>query len=116
MRPFMDTLRELGRGDCHDELTEEMAKLVQTVRERGKAGELTLKVKLKPAGKGESDMLVLEHAISTKLPPRERPQTIMFATEDGELTRRDPRQMDLEDLRPIDGGRRDDSTRNAEGA
>jgi hypothetical protein len=42
-RPFFETLRELRAGRTLEDLAEELAAVVQAVRNTGKSGELTLK-------------------------------------------------------------------------
>ena len=49
-RPFADWLREQRGGASHSELTDALAALIEAVAETGKAGTLTYKVKVAPAG------------------------------------------------------------------
>jgi hypothetical protein len=93
---FEKTLREMRQGAALSELTEGLFALVAKVRETGRAGKLTWKLKIKPASRGDGVTLMLEDEVEVKMPPVVRPQTIFFATEDGRLQRNDPRQKELE--------------------
>lgn len=49
IRPFIDTLTALRYGELHDELSEKLNELVAACADTGKAGTLTLTLKLKPS-------------------------------------------------------------------
>jgi hypothetical protein len=98
-RSFNETIVALRYGTLHDDLTLELNALVAKVASSMKAGELTLKLKLKP-GKGGQIEIVDDIAI--KAPKEEKGTSIMFATPDGNLTREDPRQMQIDGLRSVD--------------
>jgi hypothetical protein len=98
-RLFTDTISQLRYGTLLDELTSELNTLVTKCESTGKAGELVLKIKLKPGSGGQievSDDLVV------KSPKEPRGTTIMFSTPEGNLTREDPRQLKIEGLRAVD--------------
>lgn len=95
-RPFMETLRELRSGRTLEDLAEELAAVVQAVRNTGKAGELTLKLKIKPPGKGGATYLTIEDSVSTKLPKLDHADSVFFFTKDGGLSRHDPEQGELQ--------------------
>lgn len=98
-RPFTDTLNQLRFGTLNDDLSAELNKLVQTVANTGKAGELKLTIKLKPGKGGQIEVF---DDITVKAPKEERGSSIMFATPEGNLQREDPRQMQIERLRTVD--------------
>ncbi len=97
-RPFTDTLRAIRFGELQEELTEQMNALTKACTESGRAGELVLKIKLKPGKGGQVELL---DDLSTKLPKQERGTSIFFATPEGNLQREDPRQMDIAELRQV---------------
>lgn len=105
VRPFSDLVRELRRGLTHDELSEQLADLVDAVEETRKKGKLVLTIAVEPLPK--SDALVVKDSIKTTLPTPERDITVMFA-DDGRLTRDNPRQPAIPGIRAVDGGRTDD--------
>jgi hypothetical protein len=96
MRPFTDTLNSLRFGQVTHDLTDAMAALVQACTETGKAGSITLVLKMVP---GKSGQVEIEDKITSKPPKFDQSTTIMFVTPEGNLQRTDPRQADLPGLR-----------------
>ena len=100
-RPFINTLAEVRAGGAIDDLDADLAALVAAVRHTGKSGELTLKITVKPASKGDIVTLMVTDDIKTKLPRLDKGATVFFADDTGGLTRRDPRQGEIV-LRAVD--------------
>jgi hypothetical protein len=100
IRPIIDTLREIRHGAMLDEASGELAEVVKRVAETGKAGALTLRLTVKPAGRGSVRTVVIEDEVVAKLPAPDKEVTIFFPTEDGNLSRQDPTQLPL-GLRPV---------------
>lgn len=100
-RAFAVFLQELRDGRTHAELTAQLAELLAKVADTGKAGSLTLEIKIKPSVRGAdvSKVTVLD-AINVKLPKPERGEDFYWLTDDNELSRNHPRQASLE-LRDI---------------
>jgi hypothetical protein len=97
-RPFIDTLTALRYGELHDELSEKLNELVTACSETGKAGALTLTLKLKPSKGGAME---ISDEVKSKVPKLEHGSTLMFPTPEGNLQREDPRQLKLEGLREV---------------
>lgn len=95
IRPIVDTLRELRHGAMLDEASEQLAEVVKRVRETGKSGALTIRLTVKPAGRGAVRTVVIEDDVANKLPEPDKEVTVFFPTEDGNLSRQDPTQMNL---------------------
>jgi hypothetical protein len=93
---FERTLRDIGAGSSAGELSQELRNLVGKVRATGKGGELTYRIKIKPASGGIVSAVMVQDKITLKLPELERPTTIMFTTDDNTLQRTDPRQKEME--------------------
>lgn len=55
--PFNQNLVHLNKGTLNDELTEHLAELVKAVRETGKAGSLTLTLKISMFNKANEDVV-----------------------------------------------------------
>lgn len=91
-RPFTEVLADLGQQDANEELTGELAQLVQDVQLHSKAGEITLKVKVSPNG---MKSVKVDYKITTKLPDPDRPQTMFFVDDHNGLRRNDPRQSEM---------------------
>jgi hypothetical protein len=91
VRPFSDFLREQSGGDTHAELSEALRDLVARVRNTGKAGTLTLVIKVEPLK--TSDALAVTDEIRLKLPDYNRDGSLMFTDRDGNLIGNDPNQL-----------------------
>lgn len=98
---FVGTLSRLHRGLTLTELTLAEQDLVQAVRQTGKAGVLTLKVRIAPSSKGDDMMMLTADVIVTKPKPAKSP-TIMYATDDDRLSQTDPRQLEHRGLIPLE--------------
>ena len=98
---FQETILQINNGSTVVEMNEELAKVVAAVRATGKAGSLTLTLKVMPASKGSTEVLMVESGVKTKLPERERGSTVFYATPENRLVRNDPRQQMLP-LRVVD--------------
>lgn len=97
-RAFVDVVRQLDGGACYENLTAQLAEIVQGVIATRKMGELSLKLSVKP--NGENSVSITE-SVKLKVPEPPRAQTIFFTTVDGDLLRDDPRQAKLP-LRSVD--------------
>ena len=106
MAHFLEVIGEMRSGDVIPELDEALTELLQSVRDTGKKGNLTLTLTVNPAGRGKIETVLLEDEIKTKLPELPKGGTIFFATEENELRREDPRQMQLEMLRTVEDERK----------
>lgn len=91
MRPFTDILRDIRRGRVVDAASEQLATIVRGVIATGKPGELTLKLSIKPQGKGDN-AVVITTKLTGKEPRDDLPEAIFFADEAGDLLREDPTQ------------------------
>ena len=92
-RPFIDTLRDIEAGGLLDELSETQHSLIDAIRLTGKGGELTIKLAYKPDGNGQ---MTIKADVKAKEPVLSRGTSLFFLTPEGNLTRRDPRQQDLQ--------------------
>ena len=92
-RPFIDTLRDIEAGGLLDELSETQHSLIDAIRLTGKGGELTIKLAYKPDGNGQ---MTIKADVKAKEPALSRGTSLFFLTPEGNLTRRDPRQQDLQ--------------------
>lgn len=94
MNAFQQTLADIGHGDLSDQAAEQFALLIQAVRETGKEGKITLAITVKPRGRDTSQVEV-SGKISQSIPLPDIAPSMMFATEDGTLSRHNPNQMKL---------------------
>lgn len=103
-KTFIQTLADHHYGFTADEATQALKTCIDESERTGKATELILKIKIKPASKAQGRYDVLAD-ISTKLPAKQREPAVMFVGPDGHLTNRDPRQSEIPGLRAVDGPR-----------
>lgn len=95
------TLQNLRNGGALDDLYDAVANVVANVRAAGRPGEVTLKIKIAPLSKGDGNVLAFHDAVTMKLPKVERGTSVLYADENGELSRTDPRQPKLPELREV---------------
>jgi hypothetical protein len=98
---FQETIIQISNGSMLGELSDALRDLVAAVRTTGKSGSLVLTLKVQPASKGPTDVLMIHSQVKTKLPERERGTTVFYATDDNRLVRNDPKQQMLP-LRVVD--------------
>lgn len=99
---FQETILHINNGATLGELSEALRNLVAAVRATGKSGALALTLRVRPASKGATDVLMVESQVKTRLPEPERGTTIFYATDDNNLVRNDPKQMTLPALRIVE--------------
>ena len=97
-RPFVDFLAQQGRA--HEELTEGLHEVIAAVKETGKAGSVSVTIKVEPDKKA-SGVFRISDSVAVKVPVHDRGTRIYFADESGNLTRSDPNQPELEGLRDV---------------
>lgn len=95
---FKDVLHELSGGRSLHRLNEELGKVIDLAQSYGQKGTITLKVDIQPMG---DDVVTFTDTITPKYPQPKQMRTNFFLTEDG-LSRRDPRQADIEDFSKAD--------------
>lgn len=105
-RLFGDYLREIDKGRLHAELSARFQDLIQAVSEHGKAGSVTVKIGLKPVSGMDGDVVRLAGEVKLNAPQPTLNETLFYVDDTFNLSRRDPRQGDIEDtLQGIDGGK-----------
>ncbi len=98
--PFTDLLHELRSGDAMKDASALLTQLITDIQAVGKGGSLTLTLSIAPVTKGNTTTLVVVEDIKVKPPKIDSGSTIVFATDKGELSRRDPRQPKLPTMEP----------------
>lgn len=97
-KPFADFLAQQGRA--HEELTEGLHKVIAAVEETGKAGSVTLVIKVDPDKKA-SGVFRISDNVTVKAPTHDRGARIYFKDDTGNLSRSNPNQPELEGLRDV---------------
>lgn len=96
-KPFAQLLEQVEFGNLSQEATDAMNDLVHACTETGKAGSITLTIKLKPIG--NTGQMEIDANVKAKQPEPTRGKTFMFCTPDNNLQREDPRQKTLDGLK-----------------
>jgi hypothetical protein len=106
MKSFGVFLNDLNDGQTLAGLTADFAELLQTVKNTGRGGSITLKVKVSPATKGgqEVDKITITADRKLELPKPESPQDFFWLTDEAEPSRQHPRQhaLDLRNAKSVD--------------
>ena len=92
MSTFSDVLGALNGGVTHQKLNDHLAELVDAVRLTGKAGAISVTLKISPNG---SLGVTITDEIKLKKPELPRGASVFFTDEHGNLLRRDPRQTEM---------------------
>lgn len=92
-RPFAAFLQEHRVGSLHAELSDALAELASDVREHGKPGQLTLTIKVAPNADGVT--VTVRDDVKVSAPRGDRGAALYFTDDRGNLTRRNPAQIEL---------------------
>ena len=88
-------LMKVREGGAIEELRDNLEQLNRSVILTGKPGSITLKISVKPNG---ATGVMVKDDIKVSIPVPNKEDTLFFVTEEGGLTRRDPRQPSLAGL------------------
>lgn len=91
---FVHTLELMRGGSAAVELSEKLDELLTACGATGRVGELKIVIKCKPNGAGSGQFTFID-AVTVKAPEHDRPATLLFADEHGNLQREDPRQQKM---------------------
>lgn len=94
IRPFAEVLLDLNAGRTHAELSELLHELTQAVTDTGRKGTLTLTIQVGQM-KNTGGTLIVSDRVALKKPQVDRVDSIFFTDNDGNLSRKDPRQLTL---------------------
>jgi hypothetical protein len=93
-------LQNQRSGACQDELSEKLNALNHAVRHSGKKGKLVLTITIAPLSKGGGNAVGVTDRIDLKSPQEEPEVSVFYVSEEGQLSRNDPRQREF-NLRPV---------------
>jgi hypothetical protein len=89
---FLGVIEELNAGATASDLDRQLREVVVKARLTGQKGSVTLRLNIEPRG---AESVLVSADIKTKAPEDEKPMSIFFACEDGELKREHPKQTTL---------------------
>lgn len=94
---FTNFLQELQDGGINHELSDQLNELVRAIDSTGKAGSLTLRVKISPNKR--TGMVFVDTEIKLNNPIHDRPSSMFYIDpHDSNLVRNNPKQMNFDDL------------------
>lgn len=96
-----DTLAAIRQGLFLDELGDAIAQAARAARTTGKGAKVSITLTLAPIAKGQGEVLNVADTITVKLPSENKGATVLYANEDGDLSRNDPRQPKFAELREV---------------
>jgi hypothetical protein len=91
---FLELIQTFRRGQLLRRADDELEKVISAMYETGGSGEVTIKLPFKLNKGGQIECTP---NISSKVPKHPMGTGIYFADDDGQLSRRDPNQLDIED-------------------
>jgi hypothetical protein len=95
-------LVQIARGQAIEEIGREFAAVMDDVRECGGVGELTIKLRVQAKGwdqgSGRLREVDITHSVGSKRPKRKLGSSTFFVTSDGDLTRNNPAQLELDEM------------------
>jgi hypothetical protein len=100
MNSFQQTLQTIEGGNLADDLADKLASLIGQVKERGKAGGLTVSLKIKPLD-ADAESVSVVATVKVSEPAKAERASIFFTTDDNLLVRNNPRQTEMK-LEPVD--------------
>jgi hypothetical protein len=101
VRPFAELLTVLDHGAAHAEASRQLHDLVAAVRDQGKKGTMTIALQVAPL-KGSTSQVVVAAQVTSKPPKSEPAAAVFFLDDDGNLSRNDPRQLEMDGLRVVE--------------
>jgi hypothetical protein len=96
-RSFTSWLEDQRKGVLAIELADSLKELVAAVDAYGKPGTLTLKLTVKPSGRGSVGTVTVADTVTLKKPEGDRPEVFYFLDSDNNLCRANPAQESLLD-------------------
>lgn len=105
MTTFGQIIGSLRGGAAQDELNDKVQEVVEAAKEHRRAGSISLTLKISPNG----DTVLVKDEIKAKVPEADRPSTMFFTDEHGNLLRRNPNQpeFDLREVKPAPAAAKD---------
>lgn len=91
---FMQFIQTFRRGELLDDCNQKLNELMETLATSDKGGSMTVKFDFRHNKAGQ---LEITPSATIKKPTKNVPPGVYFISDESRLTRRDPRQMDIED-------------------
>lgn len=92
---ILHLLSQIRGGAALVKANDRLSELVAAVKSTGQPGEITLTITVKP-DKTDETIVKLVPKIKAKIPERAFAEGLFFVSDNGELSREDPRQIELD--------------------
>lgn len=100
-KPFLAALQDALRPEVLADASEQMAALVQAVKDQRKKGSLTLRIDLAPDSR-VSDIVMVTARVATSPPKPDPIPKLMWTADGGHLALSDPKQHEIPGIRAVD--------------
>lgn len=94
----MRTINDLSGGDVNYDIAVALAAVLAGVKEHGKPGSVTLKIKIEPNPKYGESAVTVTPEVECKVPRRAHKKNMRFIDKDNRLVNDDPNQMQFKDI------------------
>lgn len=94
----MDTINDLSGGDVNYDVSVALAAVLAGVKEHGKPGSVTLKIKIEPNPKYGESAVTVTPEVECKVPRRAHKKNMRFIDKDNRLVNDDPNQMQFKEI------------------
>jgi hypothetical protein len=98
-----ESIIEQDTGSLNRELVDRLQETVKSVRETGRKGTVTLRLRISHGGMKQIEV---EPEVKSSKPKVTAPTSVLFADDEGRLYDRDPEQIEM-DFRTVDGSGQD---------
>lgn len=95
-KPFAAFLQEHRDGALHAKASDTLAEVVAAVQEHGKQGKVTIEVVVSPTKYDNAVEIV--GTVKPKVPEAAPPAAMWYSDDEGNVSRRDPSQMSIDDV------------------
>lgn len=106
--PFLPALRTAVRPEVLLRAGDDLATVIQAVKDTRKAGKFTLVIDVKP-DEHDPSVAIVSADTTTKVPRPSLHGRLLWPLDNGRLSTSDPRQMEIGGLTAVDGTRTDDA-------
>lgn len=106
IRDFASTMLDLGNGKTNKEMSEALWDLIDKVTQTGKKGTLSLTLTVEPMSKADGGPVTVKDEIKLRPPEFPRIPTVAYVDENGNLSRNNPYQPEIEGLKTIPDNQR----------
>lgn len=95
MSSILDVLSQIRGGAALIDANKELREVVMAVKSTGKKGSITLKIDIEP-DKTDDTVVTFQPDVTKKVPKKAYAKGLFYVSDNGDVSREDPRQQELE--------------------